>query len=212
LAHKITLTGNPCTQLKNIDKILAFDLEIGGSKGPPKGLPSSEPAIKYTVFCNQKQLKKAGLLEGDITIHKLLIQGEPVMDLPGDKCSGRIGVVCYKVEILSEKKSEEKTDVAAETPPKVIVEPPKTAEPVKTEPVKVQKETLPLDEIIIPEQFLKTPPRREKITETIDYYKKHGKFEKPVFVKEKTMMLVDGYKRYVAAKELGLNEIAVKFK
>ena len=212
MSHKITLTGNPCTQLKNVDNILAFDLVTGGSKGTPKGLPSSEPEIRYTVFCNQKQLRKIGFLEGDITIHKLLVQGEPAVDLPGDKCSGKIGVVCFNVEKLEEKKIEEKTDAQVKPVPAIIEETKKIVEPVKEEPKKLQEENLSLDKIIISEEFLKTSPRREKITETIDYYKKHGKFDKPVIVKEKTMMLVDGYKRYVAAKELDLNEIPVKFK
>lgn len=211
MPHKITLTGNPCSQLKTIDNIVAFDLVTGGSTGTPKGLPSSEPEIRYTVFCNQKQLRKIGLLEGDITIHKLLVQGEPVMDLPGNKCSGKIGVVCFKVEKIEDKKTEEKTDIQVETAP-AIEEPKKPVEPVKEEPKKLEDGNVSLDKIIIPEQFLSTPPRREKITETIDYYKTHGEFDKPVIVKGKTMMLIDGYKRYVAAKELGLNEIAVKFK
>jgi transcriptional regulator with XRE-family HTH domain/cold shock CspA family protein len=69
----------------------------------------------------------------------------------------------------------------------------------------------PLSEILIPEQFIKTPPGRWKIEETIAYYKKHGNFDKPIKVNRNTMMLTDGYKRYVAAKELGLTEIQVQF-
>ena len=68
-----------------------------------------------------------------------------------------------------------------------------------------------LSEIIIPEQFIKTPPGRRKIEETISYYNKHGEFDKPIQVNENTMTLTDGYKRYVAAKELGLTEIQVQF-
>ncbi len=69
----------------------------------------------------------------------------------------------------------------------------------------------PLSEILIPEQFIKTPPGKWKIKETIAYYKEHGKFDKPIKVNKNTMMLTDGYKRYVAAKELGLTEIQVQF-
>ena len=69
----------------------------------------------------------------------------------------------------------------------------------------------PLNEILIPEQFIKTPPGRWKIEETIGYYKKHGKFDKPIKVNRNTMMLTDGYKRYVAAKELKLTEVQVQF-
>jgi len=78
-------------------------------------------------------------------------------------------------------------------------------------PPEKQEETLPLSEIIIPEQFLKTPPKRAKIEETIAYYKTHGKLEKPITVNRGTLTLTDGYKRYVTAKELGLTEVPVQF-
>lgn len=67
----------------------------------------------------------------------------------------------------------------------------------------------PLDKIVIPKAF--TPPRREKVQEVIDYYKKYGELDKPVTVRKKDLLLTDGYKRYAAAKELGLAEIPVKF-
>ncbi|MEQ8189937.1 MAG: ParB N-terminal domain-containing protein [Candidatus Eremiobacterota bacterium] len=250
MSHKITLTGNPCSDLKKFDSILAFDLETGGSDSPPKGLPSSKNAIKYTVFCNQKQLRKAGLLEGDIKEHKLLVQGEPVLDLPLNKCTGRIGVTCFKVEKIekkAEEKPEEVTSVTSsaeevkidpienskqekakelpeEAPPvkSIKIEEKEVKEPVKEEIIKKKETTVkieinqipenfPLSKIIISEQFLNTPPRREKVNEAIDFYNKNNKFDKPVVVKKKNLTLVDGYKRYVAAKELGLSEILVKF-
>lgn len=63
--------------------------------------------------------------------------------------------------------------------------------------------------INIPDSFAKTKPRREKIDDAIEYYNKHGEFDKPVAIKAKSYMLKDGYKRYVAAKELGLKSIKV---
>lgn len=237
MSHKITLTGNPCSDLKKVDSILSFDLETGGSESSPKGLPSSRNAINYTVFCNQKQLRKVGLLEGDIKEHKLLVQGEPVLDLPLEKCSGRIGVTCFNIEKIEKKakeKPEEGTPITSsteevkigivETPPVkcIKVEEKEVNEPAKEEIIKEKRtvdkpevddipEKFLLSEIVIPEQFLKTPPRREKINETIDFYNKNNRFDKPVVLKKKTLTLVDGYKRYVAGKELGLSEILVKF-
>jgi len=73
-------------------------------------------------------------------------------------------------------------------------------------PTGIEGET-PLADIKVPAAFAKTKPRPEKLTETINYYKKHGKFDKPVVIKGDSNLLVDGYKRYVAAKELGLNSI-----
>ena len=71
---------------------------------------------------------------------------------------------------------------------------------------KNEGETL-LSLITIPEAFARTRPRLEKIKESMDYYKKHGKFDKPVVIKGDSNLLIDGYKRYVAAKELGLKSI-----
>lgn len=64
-----------------------------------------------------------------------------------------------------------------------------------------------LESITIPEAFTRTTPSPAKIKETIDYYKKHGEFDKPVVIRGDTNLLIDGYKRYVAAKELGLESI-----
>ena len=72
--------------------------------------------------------------------------------------------------------------------------------------VGVEGET-PLANITVPAAFARTRPKPEKIAETINYYKKHGKFDKPVVIKGDSNLLVDGYKRYVAAKELGLNSV-----
>jgi hypothetical protein len=108
-------------------------------------------------------------------------------------------------------------DMVARLSPVETAAPPKREKTPKEkrtpeEPVSRKTEdNIPLSEIVIPEPFLRTPPREEKVQEAIEYYKEHGKFDKPVFVKKKNMLLVDGFKRYVAAKNLGLNEVPVKF-
>lgn len=67
-------------------------------------------------------------------------------------------------------------------------------------------ETL-LSLITIPDAFAKTKPRQEKIIDAINYYKKNGKFDKPITIKGNNNVLVDGYKRYLAACELGLKSV-----
>lgn len=71
-------------------------------------------------------------------------------------------------------------------------------------------EICPIDDIIIHEQYLNIRPKREQIQEIIEYYKKYGKLDKPLKV-QRTMILIDGYKRYIAAKELGLSEVEANF-
>jgi hypothetical protein len=67
--------------------------------------------------------------------------------------------------------------------------------------------TTPILDITIPAHFARTKPKSEKIRETIEYYEKHGKFDKPVIIKGESNLLVDGYKRYLAAKELGHDSV-----
>lgn len=78
MPHKITLTENKCVCQKGL---LHFRYGGEGSPAAPKGLPKSS-AITYTVFANQKQLKKAGLTEENIQTQKVMVQGEPTLDVP----------------------------------------------------------------------------------------------------------------------------------
>ena len=60
MPHKITLTGTPVSSLCKKGSFYTFDMEESGSSASPKGLPGGS-TITYTVFINEKQLKKAGL-------------------------------------------------------------------------------------------------------------------------------------------------------
>lgn len=73
-------------------------------------------------------------------------------------------------------------------------------------PTRIEGETL-ISLITVPETFLRTKPNPVKIKETIEYYKKHGQFDKPVIIRGDKNLLIDGYKRYVAAKEMNLASI-----
>ncbi len=76
---------------------------------------------------------------------------------------------------------------------------------------KPEIEKCSLKDIIIPGAFLKTRPGKVKIEEAIKFYIQHGRFDKPVLINKNNMVLIDGYKRYIAAKQLNLFEIEVKF-
>lgn len=62
-----------------------------------------------------------------------------------------------------------------------------------------------LKDIVIPKLFLDSPPKEEKIKEVTDYYKKHGKLDKPIII-DKNGTLVDGYVRYLVANNEGLED------
>jgi len=68
---------------------------------------------------------------------------------------------------------------------------------------------LPIGSITIPEEFLRTQPKPEKVEAAKAFYTKYGYLDKPIAL-NKDHLLTDKYARYVAAKELGLNFLPVK--
>lgn len=102
--HKITLTGRPVSGLKNSKdgKFLRFNMEESGSPSGPKGLPKSS-TILFTVFVTPKQLKKADITKENFMKCKLVVQGEPTLDVPFEDCPGEIGVVCFQIQITQPK-------------------------------------------------------------------------------------------------------------
>lgn len=74
----------------------------------------------------------------------------------------------------------------------------------------VSIEEIDMSLITVPSRFASTPPKVEKINEAIEYYNKHGEFDKPIVVKGPNYTITDGYKRYVAAKQLKLGKILAK--
>lgn len=63
--------------------------------------------------------------------------------------------------------------------------------------------------IIIPECFAETIPSSEKVKAKVEYYEKHGKFQKPITI-SKNNILVDGYINYLIAKEKGIKKLCCK--
>jgi hypothetical protein len=66
------------------------------------------------------------------------------------------------------------------------------------------------NEIIIHPEFEKTPPRRIKFSQKMDYYLKHGEFQSPILL-NKDFELVDGYTSYLIAKKCHIDKVAVYF-
>ncbi|WP_294185082.1 AAA domain-containing protein [uncultured Clostridium sp.] len=67
-----------------------------------------------------------------------------------------------------------------------------------------------LQDIRISEDFLKTPPKKTKVENFKQEYLKYGKLSNCVKI-DLNMVLVDGFAKYVAAKELNMKEIEVEF-
>ena len=109
MPHKMTLTGSATGPLREYDRYVAFDMREKGSPSAPKGLKKST-FISYTVFVAKKAFNKTGLTKKSIMHEKILIQGEPTLDIPIDECPGEVGVICFQITVLPNKNDKEKNE------------------------------------------------------------------------------------------------------
>ncbi|MDP9726528.1 hypothetical protein J2W44_005640 [Priestia aryabhattai] len=109
MPHKMTLTGSATGPLREYDRYVAFDMREKGSPSAPKGLKKST-FISYTVFVAKKAFNKTGLTKKSIMHEKILIQGEPTLDIPIDECPGEIGIICFQITVLPNKNDKEAND------------------------------------------------------------------------------------------------------
>jgi hypothetical protein len=191
----------------------------GESAAVPKGLPVSKE-ITYTIFANSKQLKKAGIDEKNIQAHKIIVQGEPTLDMPMDQCPGEIGIVCFQLSVIPEKNDEpnpvqeekkEANEVVKQEIQQAIEQVAVALEVVERMP-KGTEDMIPFESIIVPEEFLKFTPNQQKTQVVIDFVKKHGHLDEPIIIKKSTNNLVDGYRRYIVAQTLNLSMVPVVYK
>ncbi|MDC7783252.1 plasmid stabilization protein [Priestia megaterium] len=258
MPHKITLTGSATGPLREYDRYVAFDMREKGSPSAPKGLKKST-FISYTVFVAKKAFNKTGLTKKSIMHEKILIQGEPTLDIPIDECPGEVGVICFQITVLPNKNDKEKNQPEQKKEPKQEASaspeaPQKTeskkqeeaqasvSQPVakeeKTEVKPIQSEVqqaptdekkteeektilsnqpkgtqdlLNFDDIIVPEEFLKTRPNPEKTQKVIDFVKRTGRLDEPLTIEKGSKILKDGYRRYVVAKTVKMNQVPVVY-
>ncbi|MGU3397260.1 plasmid stabilization protein [Priestia sp. D51] len=233
MPHKITLTGSATGPLREYDRYVAFDMREKGSPSAPKGLKKST-FISYTVFVAKKAFNKTGLTKKSIMHEKILIQGEPTLDIPIDECPGEVGVICFQITVLPNKKdkednepndkkedkqeasaaNEEKKAEKVQTEVKETPVQEKKVEPQKKEITNQPKGTqdlLSFDEIIVPEEFLKTRPNPEKTQKVIDFVKRTGRLDEPLTIEKESKILKDGYRRYVVAKTVKMDKVPVTY-
>ncbi|UKJ83669.1 plasmid stabilization protein (plasmid) [Bacillus sp. PK9-021] len=258
MPHKITLTGSATGPLREYDRYVAFDMREKGSPSAPKGLKKST-FISYTVFVAKKAFNKTGLTKKSIMHEKILIQGEPTLDIPIDECPGEIGVICFQITVLPNKNDKEKNESDAKKESKQEASAPSqeqkntgstkqgeeqapVSQPVAKEEKKEVKAIQPevqqssteekkteekkttlsnqpkgtqdlvnFDDIIVPEEFLKTRPNPEKTQKVIDFVKRTGRLDEPLTIEKGSKILKDGYRRYVVAKTVKMNQVPVVY-
>ena len=199
MPHKITLTGTPVSSLCQKGSFYTFDMEESGSSASPKGLPGGS-TITYTVFLNQKQLQKAGLTAKNINQQKIMVQGEPTLDVPVEDCPGEIGLICFQVSVLPEKPKKEEA-----TKPVKIQAAEKPKGPKGTE------DFISLNQIVVPEEFLNSHPNPEKTQQVVNYVKRTGYLDEPLTINRDTKVLTDGYRRYIVAQKIELDLVPVAY-
>ncbi|MCT9853083.1 plasmid stabilization protein [Priestia megaterium] len=150
MPHKITLTGSATGPLREYDRYVAFDMREKGSPSAPKGLKKST-FISYTVFVAKKAFNKTGLTKKSIMHEKILIQGEPTLDIPIDECPGEVGVICFQITVLPNKNDKEKNESEAKKEPKQEESAPSEV-PKNTESTKQEEEQVPVSQPVADEQ------------------------------------------------------------
>ncbi|WP_394542651.1 ParB N-terminal domain-containing protein [Priestia aryabhattai] len=150
MPHKITLTGSATGPLREYDRYVAFDMREKGSPSAPKGLKKST-FISYTVFVAKKAFNKTGLTKKSIMHEKILIQGEPTLDIPIDECPGEVGVICFQITVLPNKNDKEKNQSDAKKETKQEASAP-SQEQKNTEPTKQDEEQAPVSQPVANEE------------------------------------------------------------
>ncbi|PEZ51264.1 plasmid stabilization protein [Priestia megaterium] len=258
MPHKITLTGSATGPLREYDRYVAFDMREKGSPSAPKGLKKST-FISYTVFVAKKAFNKTGLTKKSIMHEKILIQGEPTLDIPIDECPGEVGAICFQITVLPNKNDKEKNESDTKKEPKQEASTPSEAQK-NTESARQEEEQVPVsqpvakeekkevksiqpevqqapkeekkaeekkttlsnqpkgtqdlvnfDDIIVPDEFLKTRPNPEKTQKVIDFVKRTGRLDEPLTIEKGSKILKDGYRRYVVAKTVKMDQVPVVY-
>ncbi|MEG8980415.1 plasmid stabilization protein [Priestia megaterium] len=166
MPHKMTITGSATGPLREYDRYVAFDMREKGSPAAPKGLKKST-FISYTVFVAKKAFNKTGLTKKSIMHEKILVQGEPTLDIPLDECPGEIGIICFQITVLPNKndkeanESNDKKEVKQEAS-KVQQEVAATKQEEKQEPVAKEAKTVQPEVNEIPVQEKKAASQKKQ--------------------------------------------------
>ncbi|MED4319843.1 plasmid stabilization protein, partial [Priestia megaterium] len=115
--------------------------------------------------------------------------------------------VSQSAENEQKKEAETIQSQGKETPvQEKKVDPPKKQ---MTNQPKGTQDLLSFDEIVVPEEFLKTRPNPEKTQKVIDFVKRTGRLDEPLTIEKDSKVLKDGYRRYIVAKTVKMDKVPV---
>ncbi|MCY8234187.1 hypothetical protein [Priestia endophytica] len=218
MAHKITVTGHPTSSIQDYGKYLTFDMEEKGSPNAPKGIPFKSNAITYTVVLSLKQFNKLNIDREGFSQRRFVVQGEPCLDIPFEQCTGEIGVICMQIQEIEAKTKEEKGRPQKKGSRAQKAENNESKEVKKNEETEKQvlvpkgtREWMPLEDIKVPEAFLKFTPGMAKQKTVEESIEKNGTVDKPIIIHPETHELLDSYSRYYVAKKKKLDRVPVHY-
>ncbi|MDT3766202.1 hypothetical protein [Priestia filamentosa] len=218
MAHKITVTGCPTSSIQDYGKYLAFDMEEKGSPNAPKGIPFKSNAITYTVVLSLKQFNKLNVNQEEFSERRFVVQGEPCLDIPFEQCKGEIGVICMQIQEIEVKRKEKKGKPQKKGSRAQNSENSDHKEESKKEKKEKQilapkgtREWMSLEEIKVPEAFLKFTPGMVKQKVVEESIEKNGTVDKPIIINPETHELLDSYSRYYVAKKKNLEHVPVYY-
>ncbi|MDD9780934.1 plasmid stabilization protein, partial [Priestia megaterium] len=96
---------------------------------------------------------------------KILIQGEPTLDIPIDECPGEVGVICFQITVLPNKNDKEKNQSDAKKEPKQEASAP-SQDQKNTESTKQEEEQAPVSQPVANEQKKKAETVQAEVKET----------------------------------------------
>ncbi|MDF2053497.1 plasmid stabilization protein [Priestia megaterium] len=192
MPHKITLTGSATGPLREYDRYVAFDMREKGSPSAPKGLKKST-FISYTVFVAKKEPKQ-----------EASAPSETQKNTESTKQEEEQAPVSQPV--VKEEKKEVKP-----IQPEVQQAPAEEKKTTLSNQPKGTQDLLNFDDIIVPEEFLKTRPNPEKTQKVIDFVKRTGRLDEPLTIEKGSKILKDGYRRYVVAKTVKMDQVPVVY-
>lgn len=231
MGTKITLVGTRDSKLRKTEKYFAFEMNLGGSKNSPKGLPTPSQEIQFTVFVSLKAGNKIHI-DNLRTDTKLLVEGELALDVPMEECPGEIGVIAFKVSEIPPKAEAKNTpnydtksiesaveqadkalsEVATSIKPSSSEEKPDAKNEQAPKPQKNGTLMVALADIHVPEEFLQTTPNPAKTELVRRRILKNGELDEPITVRveDGKYWMTDGYRRYIIASEEGFQEVPIK--
>ena len=137
-----------------------------------------------------------------LTDENISIDHKTPLCMGGDNTYDNLCLCCKKC-------NEEKDDLTEEEYRQYLID--KTGNRLENKEIQFDTPFLiEIAKIRIPPIFQQTNIREKKVNKAKSLYAGDGVFDKPISLKA-TNRLVDGYSRYIAAKDIGLNFVQVQY-